>query len=550
MQTHRISRRDVLKTTGAAALGSLCAARLAGAEPETSDVGWVVGEKTGEAVGMRVLADGASAVDAVVAAALAAAIAAPASTGIGGFGMSAVIAPAGGKPVMAIDGNSAAPAAMRPDTFQPGPDGKLPKGFIAENPLNSTGWMSAGVPGILAGLQLALDRFGTRQFSELVQPAIELARKGFPCPPALCQTLTNNEPLWNDPGSRALYYPGGKPPATGDLVKNPELAEMLAILAKEGSVEAFYRGPIGRQITDAFQQNGGLVTAGDMAAYRARLVEPCTIAWGDQLIHTAPPTAGGVTTLQMLLCLKAMKWQEMEAGPMRTHACVEAMRLAWRDRLTLLGDPAFAPDPVVPRLLSEDHARQSAEKVLAAVKAGTILAHDVEPRRHTGTINLCAADRQGNFVALTLSHGNGFGARVTVPGLGLTLGHGMSRFDPRPDHPNAPGPGKRPLHNMVPTIVTRGGRTVLAVGGTGGRKIPSSLLGVLTQFAVLRRPLEDAIAAPRLHTEGDLALTVEKGWPAAEIDGLGRLGYQVQVGKTANMSAVALEDGVLRKARR
>jgi gamma-glutamyltranspeptidase/glutathione hydrolase len=153
-------------------------------------------------------------------------------------------------------------------------------------------------------------------------------------------------------------------------------------------------------------------------------------------------------------------------------------------------------------------------------------------------------------VTLTLSHGNGFGACVTVEGLGLTLGHGMSRFDPDPDHPNAPGPGKRPLHNMVPTVVTRDGKPVLAIGGTGGRKIPNALLEVLTHFVVLNKPLAASLAAPRLYTEGDEKLSFEKAWPAAETDGFRRLGYVVRTAGSANMSAVALEGGQLCKARR
>ena len=497
MKPALVSRRELLQLTGAAALGSVCAPRrLLGAEPAAGEFGYVVGEATGEKAGLAVLGDGGNAIDAVVAAALTAAVAAPASAGIGGFGMSAVIAQDGGRRLVAIDGTSAAPAAMRADTFSPGPDGKLPDGFNKTNWLSSTGWFSAGVPGVLAGLQLALDRCGTRGFGELVQPAIALARDGFPWPAGLAAAVQNRKALFQkDPGSRRLFFPDGKPVAAGELFRNPELAEMLTALAKANSVEPFYRGDIARMIAAGFQKNGGLVTAQDMAAYQARLVEPLTMTWSGHVIHTAPPTAGGLSVLQMLRTMQAMNWEQMPEGLPRTHARVEAMRLAWRDRLTLLGDPDFAKVPVA-RLLSDDYARESAERISAAVKAGKILAHTVTPRAQAGTIHLSAADRHGNFAALTLSHGNGFGACVTVEGLGLTLGHGMSRFDPNPAHPNAPGPGKRPLHNMVPTVVTRDGKTVLAVGGTGGRKIPNALLEVLTQFVVLGQPLAAALAAP------------------------------------------------------
>src|SRR5262249_36965098 len=133
-----------------------------------------------------------------------------------------------------------------------------------------------------------------------------------------------------------------------------------------------------------------------------------------------------------------------------------------------------------------------------------------------GTVHLSAADGKGTWAALTLTHGDSFGAQVTVPGLGLTLGQGMSRFDPRPKHPNAPGPGKRPLHNMCPTVVLRDGKAVAALGGRGGRKIPNAVFGVLVQLVGRGVSFEDALAAPRLHTKGALAVGLEPKWPDAE----------------------------------
>ena len=501
----RLSRREFAGLSAAATLALVSSARA-----DSVAAGHVIGEATSEIVGQRVLADGGNAVDAIVAAALASAIVSPSNTGIGGYGMSAVIALDGGKRVVAIDGNSAAPASMPADLFQRSENGKPPAGLNPKNSLVSVGWLSAGVPGVLAGLQLALDRFGTKKFSELVQPAIKFARDGFPWPQNLATAIGNRRDLfYRDPGSRKLFFPGGEPARVGEPFKNLELAELLESLAKAGSVEPFYRGDIAQRIADGFQKNGGLVTARDMAAYEARGVEPATIKWGAHTIHTAPLTAGGMSVLQMLQTLRAMNWNEWPDDPVRTHARVEAMRLAWRDRLTLLGDPAHAKVPVA-KLLSDEYAAECGQKIQAVVKAGKFLAHRVTPRDHTGTINLSAVDRHGNFVALTLSHGNGFGACVTVDGLGLTLGHGMSRFDPSPDHPNAPGPGKRPLHNMTPTVVLRDGRPVLAVGGAGGRKIPNSLMEILTRYVALGRPFVEAMNAPRIHTEGTTSLALEK----------------------------------------
>ena len=541
--THRTTRRRFIAGASAATLGSSLAPQVLLAKRSASTQGHVVGEPAAEKVGMQVLADGGNAIDAIVAAALAAAVAAPHQTGIGGYGMSAVFAIDGGKRIVAIDGNSTAPAAMRADTFRPGPDGKVPGG------VNDAGWLSAGVPAILAGLQLALDRFGTRSFREVVQPAIGIAREGYRWPANLAAMIRNNPRLANDAGSRKLYFPDGQPLAAGAMFKNPELAELLETLAKANSVEAFYRGDIAQIIAAAFQKNGGLVTANDMATHRARLVDPLTLKWGRQTIHTAPLTAGGLSVLQMLRAMQAMNWEKLPAGFLRTHARVEAARLAWRDRLSLLGDPDLAKVPTE-RLLSDDYAAESAERILAAVKAGTLLKHVVQPNPQTGTISLSAIDQHGNLAALTLTHGQSFGAQVTVEGLGLTLGHGMSRFDPRPDHPNAPGPGKRPLHNMCPTIVTREGQAILALGGRGGRKIPNALFEVLTEFVVLGHPLAESIAAPRMHTEGDTTLEFEKAWPADEIESFRKLGYTTKTAASATLSAVALENGTLRAAMR
>jgi gamma-glutamyltranspeptidase/glutathione hydrolase len=291
------------------------------------------------------------------------------------------------------------------------------------------------------------------------------------------------------------------------------------------------------------------VTTKDLAAYQARLVAPIALPWGEQTVHTVPLTCGGLTTLQMLAILRAMDWNAMPMGIERVHARIEAMRLAWRDRLTLLGDPDFVRVPQA-KLLSDEYARECAEKIRATVKAGTHLAHVVSAQDHTGTLSFSAIDAQGNFAALTLTHGNGFGARVTVDGLGLTLGHGMSRFDPHPGHPNAPGPGKKPVHNMVPVLITRGGKPVIAIGGRGGRRIPNSMLEFLTQSVVRGRSFAQSIAAPRIHTEGDATLEFEKAWPAKTIEPLTKFGYKVKTAGAATLSAVAIEDGVMRAAMR
>jgi len=480
-----------------------------------------------------VFAEGGNVFDAVVAGGLAAAIASPYQFGIGGYGGCATLATAGGKRITSVDFNTVAPAAFKPDIFQA-------KGN-QQPTRNDFGWLATGVPGILAGLQWLLDHCGTRKLDELVQPAIRLARDGVPVDDKLADALRlAAKELGRDSASKKLYFAGDRPLKTGEHLRNPQLADLLATLAKRNLVESFYQGDIAQTIADAFKKNGGLVTAQDLRNYRAREVAPLSLRWNDLTLHTAPLTAGGLTVLQALRTLQALRWQQQPEGWRRTHLCLEALRLAWRDRLTLLGDPEGAEDPSE-RLLSADYARESASGIEAAVKAGKILTHRITPRHQGGTIHLSGADAQGNFVAVTLTHGEAFGARVTVEGLGLTLGHGMSRFETDPSHPNAPGPGKRPLHNMCPTVLTRAGRPLLAIGGRGGRKIPNALFEALLQFVVLGRSVDEALAAPRPQADGSSTVALEKQWPAKELPELRKVGYRVETQTSAVLSAVGQE---------
>ncbi len=527
----KLSRRALLKALSASPSALLIGRRWAEGAPGQVR-GVLKGEPTAERVAAQVFADGGNAFDAAVAAGLAAAVSSPHQYGIGGYGGHATLVTAGGKKIASIDFNTTAPAEARADMFQRKPGRPQPN--------HETGWLAAGVPGILAGLQLVLDNYGSMELADLLQPAIALARNGVPAP----NLAASARQFAADPGSRKLYFQDDRPLRAGETLRNPDLAELLSTLAQRGSVESFYRGDIAQRIADAFRKNGGLVTARDLAGFAAREVRPLALTWDELTIHTAPLTSGGMTFIQALRILQAMRWQRLPAGLARTHARIESMRLAWRDRLTLLGDPQAVKVPVE-RLLSDAYARECAARIEEAFKAGRVLAHAVTPRDHSGTVNLSAADRDGNFIAITLTHGNSFGARVTVEGLGLTLGQGMSRFDIDPAHPNAPGPNKKPLNNMCPTVVTRKGQPILAIGGAGGRRIENAMYEALVQYVALGQPLQQALRSPRFHTEGSVDLKVEKSWPEAERGELGKLGYRVQPGPTALLGAVSLEKETL-----
>lgn len=529
-----IDRREVLQLTGAALLGHGFAF---GEEPaEAERRGCVVGQPEAAHAGMEVLAEGGNAVDAAVASALVAAVVAVHQCGVGGYGGHLVIASSDGAKVTAIDYNGTAPAAAKPDMFPLDDKGQV------KDRSNVHGWRAAGVPGLLAGMQLALDRYGTRPFAKLVQPAIRYAQEGFSVGTELAKAIrTARAQIAKDPAAARLLLPKGEPPEPRDTFKNPELAKLLQTLAEQKGVDSFYHGDIAAQIAAAFKRNGGLVTADDLAAYRAREVEPLRLEWRGYTICTAPLTAGGLTVLEALAVLKSLRSDRQPAGelgePASIHARLEALRLAWHDRLTLLGDPEKVEVPVA-RLLSEEHADRLARQVRQAVHDKKPIPAATDGRPADGTIHLSAVDSKGMMVALTLTHGGAFGAQVAVDGLGLVLGHGMSRFDPRPNHPNCPGPGKRQLHNMCPTVVLRDGRPVLALGGRGGRRIPNAIVEVLAHYVGHDASMEDAVAAARMHTEGGLKLTLETKWRDTDVDHLRQLGYTIERGPSAVVSAV------------
>lgn len=509
--------------------------------------GAVIGNPIGEQIGRNVLAEGGNAVDAAVAAALAACIASPDLCGIGGYGGHLMFAPADGGRVSCIDFNTAASAAARPDMFAPAPDGKV------KNAINQYGWLAPGVPGTIAGLHMALEKHGTRSFREIVQPAIRLAREGI-VPSEICAKAMQNfaARLKSDPGSAKLYFPGGRPLAPGEKLRNPDLAELLSTLAERNSVESFYRGDIALRIADAFQSHGGLVTASDLAAYHARAVRPPRQKFPGFELFTAPPGAAGLSVLEALSVVEGLNWNARKAGPQKTHALLESLRLAWKDRFELFGDPEKVKVPVE-RLLSSDYTRGLAARADHAAASGKVLEIKIDAGPSPGTVNLASADRHGNVAAVTLTHGGAFGAQVTVDGLGLTLGHGMFKFNTYPLSPNAPGPGKRPVHNMSPTIARTVNKTTIGVGAAGSQLIPNAVFSFLLSHMFDGKSFAESVAAPRLHTVGMMDATFERTWPEADRSYLQGLGFKIHlVDQAAHLSAVSFNgpSGEIQSARR
>jgi gamma-glutamyltranspeptidase / glutathione hydrolase len=496
----RITRRQMLVTSaqiaGAAAVGISCVTRRH--STQAPQRGILFGDKEGAKAAETIFAHGGNAVDATIAAAFTAGISSPSKCGIGGYGGSVMISQAGS--IYCIDFNSMAPAAATADMYPLNAKGEV------VGKVNFHGWLAAGVPGVPAGLQLALQKFGTKSLREVLQPAIALAAQ-------------------QPKNPRFSYH---------------NLRETLTTFADRNSIDSFYRGDIAHVIAQEFAKNGGLVTTRDLAAYHARIVTPYQLKWDDATIYTAPLCSGGLTSLQALSIFKATQFATKPASQERTHAEVEALRLAWRDRGNFLGDPEFVEVPVE-KLLSADYARELAEQVDAAVRAQKALHLDIANIQQTGTVNLSAVDHQGTFVAMTLTMGNGYGAQVTVEPLGMVLGHGMARFDPEPGHPNSVAPGKRPLHNMCPMIMTSDGKPTIAIGAAGGTKIPNALYEFFCNYLGEKQNFEQAIDAPRFTTTGTADLRVEKEFPAEHRAYLQKIGFKVGTGPGPFVSAVTYD---------
>ena len=524
---HSTTRRDFLSTVAVSALSSTTFA-------QQSAVGGVIGEPHAAEEGGKILQAGGNVVDAIVTGAATCAITAPHMCGFGGYGGQLILALEGGKKVTSIEFNTMAPASARPDMFIK--DGK------PDNMAHQYGWRSVGVPGLAAGLDMAIRKYGTIGFARAIAPAIRFCKDGFPVGATTETAFKNTVRLRKDPDSIKVYFPEGNAPSKGQFLKNPALAEVLQELASANSSEPFYKGQIAKRLCEDSARGGGLLEPKDMAAYKPRENEPVRWSYKDFEICTSPITSGGVTSLQAMAIMAALEQMGLKDSQ-RLLARVEALRFAWRDRLALFGDPDFAPNPTS-RLLSDANCKAAAKEIFQALQKGKCLPEAAKTNTQAGTINLSAVDGKGNLAALTLTHGGTFGAQVTAGSVGLMMSHGLSRFNIEPGHPNSVAPGKRPLHNMCPAIILKNGKNHTALGGRGGRKIPNAAFEVMYQLTMANKSLKDAIASPRIHTEGNLEVFLEAPFGKEKLEALKAFGLNAKTGASAVVSATSVENGV------
>jgi gamma-glutamyltranspeptidase/glutathione hydrolase len=451
---------------------------------------------------MEVLRGGGNAVDAAVATGLALGVVDQCNSGIGGGGF-LLVRRANGE-VFAIDGRERAPAAASRGMYLK--QGEYDPALSREGPL------AVGVPGILAAYEKALERAGSKPMAEVIQPAINLAEKGFVLDGyAVSRTAKAIDALRRDPPSARIYFgPHGSSLEENDLLKQPDLAETYRRIAVQGS-DYFYRGAFARRLASYMEQKGGLITVADMHDYRAVVREPIVGTYRHYTVFgTPPPSSGGVHVLQILNMLEASGILEGKTAwdPDTILLASRFMSRAFEDRAVHLGDSDFHPVPVE-RLTGKGYAK---DLVSALTNPGSAVVPGPDvpaPQVRGHTASLVVLDRRGNVVAVNQTVNLNYGAKITLPGTGVILNNEMDDFSAQPGMPNAFGligseanaiePGKRPLSSMAPTIVVKKGRPVMALGGAGGPAIITAVLQVIVNVLDLGMDLPRAVAHPRFH---------------------------------------------------
>ncbi|MFP8966768.1 gamma-glutamyltransferase [Pokkaliibacter sp. CJK22405] len=488
------------------ALSGLPVAEAASLPAVEAQHGMVVSsQRLASQIGVDILKAGGNAVDAAVAVGYAQAVVNPCCGNIGGGGFMTLHL-ADGKDTF-IDFREQAPAAATADMYLDA-KGELKKGA------SLYGYLAAGVPGTVRGLEMALVQYGSHKLSreQIMAPAIKLARDGFVLTRADTDVLdTSIDKFKADPVSAKIFLrPDGTPMQPGDRLVQTDLANTLERIAKEGP-SAFYEGEIPKAVETASSQGGGILTAKDFASYKAveRLPVECSYR-GYEFISAPPPSSGGTTMCEILNILEGYDIKGMGYGSaMSVHYMTEAMRHAYLDRNTLLGDPDFVDVPLK-KLLSKDYAA-SLRKEIQADKAtpSSEVQPGVGPHEKPETTHYSIVDEAGNAVSTTYTINGRFGAGVIAPGTGFFLNDEMDDFTAKVGAKNMYGlvqgkansivPGKRPLSSMSPTLVTRDGKIYLVVGSPGGSRIITITLETVMNIIDHGMAPQAAVDAPRIH---------------------------------------------------
>lgn len=514
----------------------------------------VAQEKIAAQIGRDVLARGGNAVDAAVATGFAMAVTYPRAGNIGGGGFM-MIHLANGNEDIAIDYRESAPSAATRDMFL-GDDGKPDTRKSRDSALG------IGVPGTVAGLTLALEKYGSGKFklADLLAPAIALARDGFVIADDTADTLPDwyrRMAKW--PSSQKIFSRAdGTSLQPGDRLIQSDLATTLEAISAQGA-SGFYDGAVAEKLAAGIQAAGGIITREDLKAYQPIIRAPMRgIYRGFDIVSMPLPSSGGTVLIETLNILEGYKLREMGAGSVDTlHVSIEAMKRAYADRARYLGDPAYVNAPTF-QLIGKDYAARQRATIDMTKATPWGEATATAPREGNNTTHFSVVDSAGNAVSNTYTLNFSYGIGLVADGTGVLLNNELDDFTAAPGASNAyglvgfeanlPGPGKRPLSSMTPTIVLKDGKAVLVTGSPGGSRIISAVLQVLINAIDFDMNIAAAVSTPRLHHQWlPDEVRVEHGFPEATLAALRERGHRViePLGQTSANSIAVTPEGLL-----
>ncbi|MFQ6370780.1 gamma-glutamyltransferase [Shewanella sp. YIC-542] len=449
-------------------------------------------------VALDILKQGGSAVDAAIAANAMLGLVEPTGSGIGGD-LFAIVWSAKEQKLYGLNASGRSPKSLTLAQLQA-------KGLKFLPPY---GPLPVSVPGAVDGWYQLHAKFGALPMKANLAPAIRYAREGFPVSELIAYYMQlSGKRLAQYPGFKETYMPQGHMPATGDIFKNPALANTYEKIAKGGRDE-FYKGSIARSIANYMKAQGGYLGYDDLASHHSEWVEPVSVNYRGYDVWELPPNGQGIAALQILKTLEPFNLQAMgQTSAEYVHLFVEAKKLAFADRAKFYGDPAFNQIPVQ-QLIGEAYNQQRA-KLIDPNKAAKSVAPGNPNLQHGDTVYLTTADSQGNMVSLIQSNYRGMGSGMTPPDLGFVLQDRGQLFDLTPGHFNSYAPGKRPFHTIIPAFVTKAGKPWLSFGVMGGATQPQMHAQILINLIDFGMNLQEAGDAPRILHSGSAQPTGEQ----------------------------------------
>jgi len=482
--------------------------------------------------GLRMLLKGGNAVDAAIAAAAALTVVEPVSCGLGSDAFAILW---DGKQLHGLNASGSAPAAWTPDYFSKKYGSKRPE----------RGWDTVTVPGAVAAWVELSEKFGKLPFADLLEPAIDLAARGYLVSPIVQQKWTAAVPILKEqPGFAQAFMPHGRAPQVGEKFVFAEAAQSLERIAQSRG-EAYYRGELAAALAAHAKANGGALTEADLAAYQPEWVTPISKEYGGCTLHEIPPNGQGIAALIALGILDKLDVARFPVDSADSqHLQIEAMKLAFADTYRWVADSRYMT--IKPEDLLDDGYLSERAKLIDLRRAGDF-KHGTPPKG--GTIYLTAADESGMMVSFIQSNYMGFGSGVVVPGTGISLQNRGAGFSFKPEHPNCVAPGKRPFHTIIPGFLMRGGQPQMSFGVMGGNMQPQGHVQTLVRMLAYGQQPQAACDAPRWQVKLGMSVDMESEMPAAVVAELAQRGHKIDnaadsyMGFGAGQFIWKLEDG-------